>query len=178
MDPSQGEVSNVPSQRSSSKDGSKDETKDTCEPVLDKLRAQAQAGESLEATLDRLIARGPTRERLPEERNGVTKVFRIQDGSKTMKVYITPNTYPNGKIGEVFLKVDKQGHLASGALDAVATCMSVGLQYGIPLESFTSKLRAMRFDPAGFTGDTEFPTCSSVLDLVARFLEARFGGGK
>lgn len=117
----------------------------------------------------------PARRRMPDERSGVTRKFEVRGPDGPIKIYVTTGTYEDGSVGEVFLKVDKQGSLASGALDAVATAISVGLQYGVPLEAYTSKLIALRFEPSGFTGDKKFPSCLSILDLVGRYLQERFG---
>lgn len=112
------------------------------------------------------------RDCLPDTRDSITRTFKIPiSQTEKMKVYVTVGMYPDGRLGEVFIRADKVGSLASGAFDAVAMCISVALQYGVPLEAFTSKLRHTRFEPAGFTGDKEFPSCSSVLDLIANWLE-------
>lgn len=113
------------------------------------------------------------RERLPDDRKSVTRKFDVQmgEGQAPLRVYIVAGRYPDGRIGEVFLKCDKQGTLLSGAFDAVALSISVGLQYGIPLEVFVAKFIGARFEPAGFTGDKKYPMCTSVLDLVARWLK-------
>ena len=122
----------------------------------------------------------PTRSPMPEVRDGITRKFMIpythKDGTKDkLKLYITANTDEHGQLKEVFIKADKMGGLASGALDAVATMLSIALQYGIPLEVLTSKLRRNLFGPSGFTGDKEFPSCSSPFDLIAQFLDKKFG---
>ena len=118
------------------------------------------------------------RHRLEDERTGVTRKFHIQRGEDPFRMYVTVGEYENGQIGEVFLKADRQGSLASGALDAVAMMISVGLQYGVPIEAFTDKLIGMRFEPAGFTGDQDerYKSCLSVLDLVGRWLHDRYAG--
>lgn len=120
------------------------------------------------------------RERLPGERPSYTRKFRLKyvhkDGTADqMKLYFTAGTYDDGRLAEVFVRADKTGSLASGTLDAAATMISLMLQYGIPLEVITSKLRHTRFGPGGFTGDVEFPSCSSPLDLLAQWLERRWG---
>lgn len=125
----------------------------------------------------------PTRECLTEIREGITRRFSIptvrEDGTKeTLKLYIIANTDQEGRLREVFIKADKMGGLPSGALDAVAMTISIGLQYGIPLDVFTTKLRHIHCSPFGFTGDPEFPNCSSPFDLLAQFLDRRFGKGK
>lgn len=122
----------------------------------------------------------PERERLPAERAGTTRTFRLayvhKDGKpEVMSIYVRTGIYPDGRLGEIFITADKIGSLASGALDAAATMVSLLLQYGVPLDVITSKLRHTRYPPNGFTQDSEFPSCSSALDLVAQFLEARYG---
>lgn len=125
----------------------------------------------------------PVRTRLPVEREGPTRTFRIRykhkDGTDdVMHIYLTANRFPDGRPGEIFIKADRMGTMARGALDATATMMSLLLQYGVPLEVVTGKLRNTRYEPAGFTGDDEFKTCTSVLDLVAQWLDKRFGSSK
>ncbi len=125
----------------------------------------------------------PARKPMSSLRKGITRKFQIpctrEDGTPDkFKIYITANTDETGRLCEVFLKGDKMGGLASGALDAVATMISIGLQYGIPLEVLTCKLRNTRYSPSGWTGDPEFPSCSSPMDLVAQYLDRRFGKDK
>lgn len=121
-----------------------------------------------------------TRQRLPPERHSITKCFRLaythRDGTPdTMRLYVTVGLYDDGRPGEVFIKIDRMGTLAHGALDATATMISLLLQYGVPLPVVTGKLRHTRYEPAGFTKDAEFPSCTSALDLVAQWLDKRFG---
>ena len=108
-----------------------------------------------------------SRKRLPDTRQAVTKKFKVGD----MRLYATAGFYEDGRLGEVFIKADRKGSFATGALDAWAICLSLGLQHGVPLEVYTTKLRGMRFEPDGLTGDPKFPMCSSVIDLVARWLQ-------
>jgi ribonucleoside-diphosphate reductase alpha chain len=120
-----------------------------------------------------------TRDRLPSERRALTRVFRLaythKDGTPgIMTFYFSVGLYDDGRVGEIFLKADKTGTLASGALDAVAMMMSMLLQYGVPLADIVPKLRGIRFEPSGFTKDPEIPSCSSPLDLLGRWLEVRF----
>jgi ribonucleoside-diphosphate reductase alpha chain len=122
----------------------------------------------------RALASRPLRTRLPDSRESVTREFKVPFGDETLEIYVTTGLYPDGKPGEMFIRADKAGSMARGAFDAVALAVSIGLQYGVPLEAFTAKLSGMRFEPAGLTGDREFPMCSSVLDLVAKWLRVRF----
>lgn len=110
------------------------------------------------------------RRHLPETRQSVTRRLRIGPEALTAHVGL----YEDGTPGEVFLYYDKPGGLERGFLDAVALCISLGLQHGVPLGSYTQKLRGMRFGDAGFTGDAEFHSCTSMLDLVAQWLSKRF----
>lgn len=123
--------------------------------------------------------RTPQRERMPVERASYTKKFRLNyqhtDGRRdVMKLYFTAGLYDDGRVGEVFVKADKAGTLASGALDAAAIFMSMCLQAGAPLREVVDKVKGTRFPPAGFTGDSDVPNCTSPLDLLARWLEHRF----
>lgn len=124
-----------------------------------------------------------THETMPSVRGGTTRKFEVPykllDGTvTTMSVYFSFSCYPDGRIGEVFIKAGKSGELASGALDAVATVMSMALQRGVVLDDLLPKIRHMRFEPQGFTGAADFPSCSSVLDLLAQWLAHRFPAGK
>jgi ribonucleoside-diphosphate reductase alpha chain len=116
---------------------------------------------------------------MPPERASYTKVFRLpyqhKDGSTDiMKFYFTVGLYDDGRVGEVFIKADKVGTLASGALDAVAIYLSMLLQAGTPLEEVLAKIKGTRFPPAGFTGEADVKNCTSPLDLLARWLEHKF----
>lgn len=119
------------------------------------------------------------RRRLGPERAGITRTFRLayqhKDGSPdVMHIYFTAGVHEDGTLGEVFVRADKTGTLASGALDAAAIYMSMMLQYGVPLAEVLSKIRGSRFPPSGFTRDPEIPSCTSPLDLLARWLELKF----
>ena len=110
------------------------------------------------------------RRRLPETRASVTRRLRLGPDAMTAHVGL----YDDGSPGEVFLYYDKPGGLERGYLDALACSISIGLQHGVPLETYTAKLRGMRFGQGGFTGDPEFHSCTSMLDLLAQWLESRF----
>lgn len=119
------------------------------------------------------------RERLPAERNSITRAFRLvhnhKDGSQDLiHFYFTVGFYPDGRVGEIFIKADKGGSLASGALDAVAIMSSMLLQNGVPLETVIEKIKGTRYPPNGFTKDPEVQNCTSPLDLLARWLEIKF----
>ena len=120
------------------------------------------------------------RKRLAGERKSITRVFRLpythKDGTDdTMHFYFTVGLYEDGTPGEIFIKADRTGTLASGSLDAVGIMMSMMMQYGVPLEAMTAKLRHTRYPPSGFTGDSEVRSCTSPLDLLAQWLDVKFG---
>jgi len=101
----------------------------------------------------RLEAGKPHRQRLPLERRAVTHKFEIAGHEG----YITVGLYPNGQPGEIFLKMAKEGSTISGLMDALATAISLALQYGVPLHDLVNKFAHLRFEPSGFTGNPEIP---------------------
>lgn len=118
--------------------------------------------------------------KLPEDRQAITRRFSIpythEDGSPdTLKLYVTAGLYPDGSLGEIFIRADKVGSFMAGALDTVAMMFSIAIQHGVPVEMLTSKLRHSRFPPSGFMAkDPEFKSCSSPFDLVAQWIGTRF----
>lgn len=127
------------------------------------------------------VAAPQGRRRLPVDRQSVTRRFRLHSSEAgevvPVRLYFTAGLYDDGRVGEVFVKADRTGTLVRGMLDAVGTLTSLLLQHDVPLEVVTTKLRHTRYAPSGFTGDSEFPSCSSPLDLLAQWLDKRFGGG-
>jgi ribonucleoside-diphosphate reductase alpha chain len=83
---------------------------------------------------------------------------------------MTASSYPDDGVGEVFLKLGKQGSTLAGVMDAFSMAISVGLQYGIPLDSYVAKFTNMRFEPAGLTDDPDIRLASSVMDYIFRRL--------
>ena len=113
---------------------------------------------------------GMVRRKLPKQRPSQTISFQVGDA----KGYITAGEYPGDGLGEVFVKLGKQGSTLSGLLDAFAISMSLGLQYGVPLEAYVSKFMNMRFEPAGMTDDPEIRMASSIVDYMARKLAIEY----
>ncbi len=113
---------------------------------------------------------GMVRRKLPKQRPSQTISFRVADA----KGYITAGEYPGDGLGEIFVKLGKQGSTLSGLLDAFAISVSIGLQYGVPLETFVQKFMNMRFEPAGMTDDEEVRFASSIIDYVARKLAIEY----
>ncbi len=108
----------------------------------------------------------PTRKRLPKKRRSQTVSFAVAGAEG----YMTAGEYDDGSLGEVFIKMSKQGSTLAGVMDAFSVSVSIGLQYGVPLEAFVSKYINMRFDPAGMTDDADIRIAQSVMDYLFRRL--------
>jgi len=114
-----------------------------------------------------VIATGqPQRKRLPKSRPSQTTSFRVADAEG----YLLAGSYPDDGLGEIFLKVSKQGSTLSGVMDALAISISLGLQYGVPLEAYVAKFMNMRFEPSGMTDDEDIRFATSLVDYVFRRL--------
>lgn len=116
-----------------------------------------------------------TRERLPDTRQGLTHKLTLRDvaGNK-VRIYITVGLYADGRPGELFLTTDDAGDDFAGMLRQWAIAVSLCLQNGVTLDKLVEKFAHQDFPPQGMTGHPEFPTCSSVADYVARWMQARF----
>jgi ribonucleoside-diphosphate reductase alpha chain len=108
----------------------------------------------------------PVRKRLPRSRPATVTRFSVAGAEG----YMTASNYPDDGVGEVFLKLGKQGSTLAGVMDAFSIAISVGLQYGIPLESYVAKFTNMRFEPAGLTDDPDIRIATSVMDYIFRRL--------
>jgi ribonucleoside-diphosphate reductase alpha chain len=108
----------------------------------------------------------PVRKRLPKVRPSQTVSFAVGGAEG----YMTAGSYPDDGLGEVFIKMSKQGSTLAGVMDAFSIAISIGLQYGVPLEAFVSKYINMRFDPAGMTDDPDVRMAQSVMDYLFRRL--------
>lgn len=112
----------------------------------------------------------PVRKRLPKGRPGITTSFTVGGAEG----YMTANSYPDDGLGEVFLKMSKQGSTLAGMMDAFSIAVSVGLQYGVPLETYVAKFTNMRFEPAGMTDDPDVRMAQSIVDYIFRRLALDF----
>jgi ribonucleoside-diphosphate reductase alpha chain len=109
---------------------------------------------------------------MPRERQSLTHKFSVGGHEG----YITAGEYEDGTLGEVFLTdVGKEGSTIKGLMNAFATAISIGLQYGVPLETLTRKFAYVRFEPEGYTGNPEIPFAKSMPDYIMRWLAARYG---
>jgi ribonucleoside-diphosphate reductase alpha chain len=110
------------------------------------------------------------REKMPVERASVTHKFSVGGHEG----YITVGMYEDGRPGEIFIKMSKEGSTLSGVMDGLALTISLGLQYGVPLKVFVDKLLNTRFEPSGITANPNIRFVSSVLDYIARWLGGKF----
>ena len=131
--------------------------------------AEAGATQIVERIVEKVVHR-PVREKLPRSRKGRTFEFRVAD----CKGFATIGEYDDGRPGEVFLTVSKQGSTLAGIMDAFAKSISYGLQYGVPLRAFVEAFTNMRFEPAGMTDDPEIRFASSVMDYLFRKLAMEY----
>ena len=140
--------------------------RDNCkvgQPLSDGRATQASAGEPAEASV---IEYRPTRKRLPKSRPSRTTSFTVGGAEG----YMTSGSYPDDGLGEVFLKLGKQGSTLAGVMDAFSIAVSIALQYGVPLDTFVQKFTNLRFDPAGLTDDPDVRMSQSIMDYIFRRL--------
>ncbi len=132
------------------------------------LRTDAQDEKNAEPEV---VVLPPERKRMPRERESITHKFSIAGHEG----YITAGKYEDGSVGEIFLTdIGKEGSTMRGLMNAFATAISLGLQYGVPLEDFVRKFSYMRFEPEGITGNPEIPFAKSLPDYIMRWVASRF----
>jgi len=112
------------------------------------------------------IVERPVRKRLPKSRPSRTTSFTVGGAEG----YMTAGSYPDDGLGEVFLKLGKQGSTLAGVMDAFSMAISISLQYGVPLETYVSKFTNMKFEPAGLTDDPDVRMSQSIMDYIFRRL--------
>jgi len=115
----------------------------------------------------------PRRERLPDTRQSVTHKFNINQHEG----YLIVGLFPDGRPGEVFIKMAKQGSTISGLVDTIGVLTSMALQYGVPPQTLAEKFAYMRFEPSGLTSHPELRHAHSVVDYIFRWLGLTFGDG-
>ena len=116
-------------------------------------------------------------QKLPDERPSCVHKFVIHGAGGTVKGYVIPGFYEDGRVGEVFIKLDQAGSTLSGFIDAWAIQVSKRLQMGATLESIIADHKGTKFEPAGATGTPGIRFCSSPLDAVAQYLQAEYVKG-
>ncbi len=142
--------------------------RDNCkvgQPLSD-AKAKTQGADEDEKAVEKVIEYRPVRRRLPKRRTSQTTSFAVGGAEG----YLTAGTYDDGQLGEIFLKFGKQGSTLAGVMDAFSIAVSIGLQYGVPLETFVEKFTNLRFEPAGLTDDPDVRMAQSIMDYVFRRL--------
>ena len=129
------------------------------------LSTQSKADKAAE----KLVA-APRRERLPDTRQSVTHKFNISGHEG----YITVGLYPDGRPGELFITMAKEGSTIGGLMDCFGTAVSMSLQYGVPLEVYVNKFSHTRFEPMGFTKNPDIRIAKSLVDYIFRWLGITF----
>jgi len=112
------------------------------------------------------VVYAPTRKRLPKSRIARTTSFTVGGAEG----YMTSGAHEDGQLGEIFLKLGKQGSTLAGVMDAFSIAVSIGLQYGVPLETYVSKFTNLSFEPAGLTDDADVRMAKSIMDYIFRRL--------
>ena len=153
--------------------------RDNCK-VAQPIATQKKAGEeeepaeevepAVERIVETVIVQEPVRQKLPKKRLSKTFSFRVAD----CHGYVTVGEFEDGRPGEIFLRVAKQGSTLAGIMDAFAISVSHGLQYGVPLEAFVHMFTNMRFEPAGLTDDPDIRFASSLVDYIFRRLAVEY----
>lgn len=141
--------------------------RDNCkvgQPLSDGKKKTEQEGQ--EVKVETRIEYRPRRQRLPKVRRGYTTSFSVGGAEG----YLTTGAYDDGRLGEVFLKLGKQGSTLAGVMDAFSMAISIALQYGVPLETWVQKFTNLKFEPAGMTDDPDLRMAQSILDYVFRRL--------
>jgi ribonucleoside-diphosphate reductase alpha chain len=128
--------------------------------------AAKDAPAAAEPTIVEKVIYRPTRKRLPKSRPSRTTSFSVGGAEG----YMTSGSYPDDGLGEVFLKLGKQGSTLAGVMDAFSIAVSIGLQYGVPLETFVQKFTNLKFEPAGLTDDSDIRMAQSIMDYIFRRL--------
>lgn len=134
--------------------------RDGCKAVQPVTTSAAVAAEAFQ----------PVRRRLPVDCKSVRHKFEVGG----QKGYIHTGFYDDGKIGEIFIRMAKEGSTISGLMDTIATLTSIALQYGVPLEALVNKFSHVRFEPSGFTSNPDVPIAKSLTDYIFRYLGTRF----
>ena len=132
------------------------------QPLSDAKEKKASASAEVAAPAEHR----PVRKRLPKRRPSQTVSFSVAGAEG----YLTAGSYPDDGLGEVFLKLGKQGSTLAGVMDAFSIAISIALQYGVPLDAFVSKFVNMRFEPAGMTDDPDVRMAQSIMDYIFRRL--------
>ncbi|MBD8606017.1 vitamin B12-dependent ribonucleotide reductase [Aeromicrobium sp. CFBP 8757] len=143
--------------------------RDNCkvgQPLSDGKEAKSSGSVEVKEVVREVIVEKPIRRRLPKSRQAITTSFSVGGAEG----YMTSGAHEDGSLGEIFMKLGKQGSTLAGMMDAFSIAISISLQYGVPLETFVSKFTNMKFEPAGLTDDPDVRMSQSIMDYTFRRL--------
>ena len=140
--------------------------RDNCKVGQPLSDAKAKAKPEAEAEIKTVIVEKPIRRKMPKSRQSITTSFSVGGAEG----YLTSGAHDDGALGEIFMKLGKQGSTLAGMMDAFSIAISISLQYGVPLETFVSKFTNMKFEPAGLTDDPDVRMSQSIMDYTFRRL--------
>jgi len=143
--------------------------RDNCkvgQPLSDGKEAKSSGSTEVKEVVREVIVEKPIRRRLPKSRQSITTSFSVGGAEG----YMTSGAHTDGSLGEIFMKLGKQGSTLAGMMDAFSIAISISLQYGVPLETFVSKFTNMKFEPAGLTDDPDVRMSQSIMDYTFRRL--------
>ncbi|GAA3610727.1 vitamin B12-dependent ribonucleotide reductase [Microlunatus ginsengisoli] len=143
--------------------------RDNCkvgQPLADAKAAKVEETKAEPVTVEKVVYKQPTRKRLPKARPSQTRSFSVGGAEG----YMISGSYPDDGLGEVFLKLGKQGSTLAGVMDAFSIAVSIALQYGVPLETYVQKFTNLKFEPAGLTDDPDIRMAQSIMDYIFRRL--------
>ncbi|TDQ65784.1 ribonucleoside-diphosphate reductase class II [Actinomycetospora succinea] len=138
--------------------------RDNCKVGQPLSTGKKNAAEKTTEAAPAVVEQRPVRKRLPKKRPSETVSFAVAGAEG----YMTAGSYPDDGLGEIFVKMSKQGSTLAGVMDAFSMAISIALQYGVPLETYVSKFVNMRFEPAGMTDDPDVRMATSVVDYLFR----------
>jgi ribonucleoside-diphosphate reductase alpha chain len=143
--------------------------RDNCkvgQPLSDGKEAKSSGSTEVKEVVREVIVEKPIRRRLPKSRQAITTSFSVGGAEG----YMTSGAHEDGSLGEIFMKLGKQGSTLAGMMDAFSIAISISLQYGVPLETFVQKFTNMKFEPAGLTDDPDVRMSQSIMDYTFRRL--------
>ena len=136
------------------------------------IQSLSSAENQQQSTVPEKSTPRPSRRKLPDERQSITHKFSIGGHEG----YLTVGMYEDGTPGEIFITMAKEGSTISGLMDSMAVVTSLSLQYGVPLRFLVDKFSHVRFEPSGWTGNSQIPYAKSIMDYIFRWLGAKFLG--
>jgi ribonucleoside-diphosphate reductase alpha chain len=147
--------------------------RDNCkvaQPLSGKTEKGATTQLAPELALATTGVAAPRRRRLPEDRTEIGRKFRVGD----YEGYIHVGVYEDGTPGDIFVDIAKEGTTLAGLMNSFMISVSLGLQYGVPLEVYVSKFSHMRFEPSGLTNDEDIRVAKSLVDYIFRWMGKKF----